>query len=608
MPNATDNARKLDLGMRTKGPDHLPHASNTPDFATVEVVAEHTAQQNLDQQKWAQFAGYARFALHNQIDRCFIFGLLIHRYDCYLSIFLASCVIVALPFQVHDLATVMRVVTALHAVGPTGRGRDLRFKRLWTESSGDILQKSDETNIGYRLEFNPSNVVGFKLQVIGHLHRRFTLLGRRTHVALCRVTSIPRADMAPRICLKEGDHAVIKVSAIDTSSVATEAQLYAELVESGTWAVPLVAYSESGGGNKDTKDILGPLWEEIVKDKEFGPSRIRFHPTTLTENSIVNRQRRYLVFATVGIPLISLALEPADLCNAMVNVLKGLATYTVGEQKIRLLHRDLSPTNILVSVSKGDKIYLDNKMFVCAREKTRWAQANKNDSVFAGLFDLDLACKQGERTNLAGLTGHIAFLAPSVDLNWGNCRHYHQDVTSLFLCFAWMLCMPSPDKDTSGEIEVDKPPSALPRYALRSASSRSAGTGYIPHTRTQKTIKRAKPHPLYRWADPRLQEVKQNDCNNMVRVLRDSINELYKGPLEDKLYDLFETVFVGDFSWQPDRKLQRRLDMLGKKYDEAAHDEYLSLMNNRAPCLVSETTQMLLDLAKEATRNKSGVS
>lgn len=29
--------------------------------------------------------------------------------------------------------------------------------------------------------------------------------------------------------------------------------------------------------------------------------------------------------------------------------------------------------------------------------------------------------------------------------------------------------------------------------------------------------------------------------------------------------------------------------MLGGEYDEAAHDEYLSFMDNRAPCLVSET-------------------
>lgn len=43
-------------------------------------------------------------------------------------------------------------------------------------------------------------------------------------------------------------------------------------------------------------------------------------------------------------------------------------------------------------------------------------------------FRLGLACKQGElRANLAGLTSHTATLAPSVDLNWGSCRHYHQD-------------------------------------------------------------------------------------------------------------------------------------------------------------------------------------
>ena len=175
MPNATDNSRKMDFGMRTKGPVHMPHDTNTPDFGTVEVVAEHTAQQNLGQQKWIQLAGYARFALHNQIDRAFIFGLLIHQWDCYLSIFLPSCVIVASPFQLYDLVMVMRVVTALNAVGPIGRGRDGRFTRIWTESSGDTLQKPAEIRTGYRSEFSPSNIVPFKLQVIGHLHRRFVL-------------------------------------------------------------------------------------------------------------------------------------------------------------------------------------------------------------------------------------------------------------------------------------------------------------------------------------------------------------------------------------------------------------------------------------------------
>ena len=59
-----------------------------------------------------------------------------------------------------------------------------------------------------------------------------------------------------QLCLKEGDHAVIKISAIDTSSITTEAQLYDELIESGAWAVPLVAYSECGGETRIQKISL----------------------------------------------------------------------------------------------------------------------------------------------------------------------------------------------------------------------------------------------------------------------------------------------------------------------------------------------------------------
>lgn len=196
------------------------------------------------------------------------------------------------------------------------------------------------------------------------------------------------------------------------------------------------------------------------------------------------------MFGTVGIPLISLALEPADLCHVLINTLKCLESYAVGEEKVRLLHRDISPSNILVSVSKGTRIYLDSKMYVLARENTRWAQSQPHEPAFAGLFDLDLACKQGERTKLVGLIGHTAYLAPSVDLSWGSYRHYHQDITSIFLCFIWMLCMPSLDKDEFEEFELDKPSSSLPCYELRSASSTLAG--YIPHARTLKTIRRTK--------------------------------------------------------------------------------------------------------------------
>lgn len=76
---------------------------------------------------------------------------------------------VASPFLLSNLDTVIRVVAALHTIGPIGRGRDVRFTRFWTKSSGATLQKPDETTIGYILEFKASEVVAFKLKVIGHL-------------------------------------------------------------------------------------------------------------------------------------------------------------------------------------------------------------------------------------------------------------------------------------------------------------------------------------------------------------------------------------------------------------------------------------------------------
>ena len=53
-----------------------------------------------------------------------------------------------MPFQLHDLVMTIRVVAALHAVGPIGRGRDVRFTRLWTESSGDTPQNLMESGSG----------------------------------------------------------------------------------------------------------------------------------------------------------------------------------------------------------------------------------------------------------------------------------------------------------------------------------------------------------------------------------------------------------------------------------------------------------------------------
>lgn len=60
-----------------------------------------------------------------------------------------------------------------------------------------------------------------------------------------------------------------------------------------------------------------------------------------------------------------------------------------------------------------------------------------------------------------------------------------------------MLCMLSLDNNEINEFEVDKPSHALPRYGLWSSDLRPAGTRYIPHACILKSLKRAKPHPLY---------------------------------------------------------------------------------------------------------------
>lgn len=83
------------------------------------------------------------------------------------------------------------------------------------------------------------------------------------------------------------------------------------------------------------------------------------------------------------------------------------------------------------------------------------AQAQEHGSVFTGLSDLE---------NLAGLTRSHSIFGP-VLISTGLVV----TTTKMLLLFspviAWMLCMPSPE-DASHEFEVDKPPSASPRYGL----------------------------------------------------------------------------------------------------------------------------------------------
>lgn len=96
--------------------------------------------------------------------------------------------------------------------------------------------------------------------------------------------------------------------------------------------------------------------------------------------------------AKVGIPLQNTNLTLPDLCNVIANVLTSLRSYSPEndiESFDRVLHRNISVFNIIVSIRKGDLIMLDNECFVCARHDTRWGGAGKN--IAAAPIDLDLS-------------------------------------------------------------------------------------------------------------------------------------------------------------------------------------------------------------------------
>lgn len=108
MPIATGNARKMDFGMHAKGPDRM----------------RHSGDNNRIRVKSSRFSLPDPHGSHCTIKSIvfFIFGLLIHGWGCYITLFLASCAIATLPFKLYDSVIVMRVVTAPYAVRPIGRG------------------------------------------------------------------------------------------------------------------------------------------------------------------------------------------------------------------------------------------------------------------------------------------------------------------------------------------------------------------------------------------------------------------------------------------------------------------------------------------------------
>lgn len=301
-----------------------------------------------------------------------------------------------------------------------------------------------------------------------------------------------------------------KISAIDSASAFDEANLYTTLLANGAWAVPTIVATEKKGGNKDTKTFLGELAETVsylenpLNTKRRGEYQsVAKRDLRRLDNEnfphygiVVNRDRRYLVLGTVGVPLNHTDLPPSKLCQAIADVLKTIQSYgprTNQNAREQVLHYDISIANILVSIPKGTPIHLDDKIFVQARKSTRWDGDHGAEYVTVAAFDLDLACVLGKKSNLSTLTGIMAFLAPSVLLNWGDKRHLHQDIVSCLLYLIWMVCQPRLLVSKT-LIEIDGQ-----NYQTRSMTSTPTRGQHIPNQLTIKSLYGETHHPLECW-------------------------------------------------------------------------------------------------------------
>lgn len=175
--------------------------------------------------------------------------------ECHVVLFISTYIIMAQPINLSNTLRITRLVAALCCVRNVGRGRDLRSRRSWSSISYKIYDKEERSKFEYTLQCKLCyGYVELEFRIIGHLHRTFSLLGRQTHIVLCRVS---RNFTSPNtVSIDARDHAVLKILAIDKDSYYNEFYLYQHLEKIGAWAVSLIVTDETDGGNGHTDTTL----------------------------------------------------------------------------------------------------------------------------------------------------------------------------------------------------------------------------------------------------------------------------------------------------------------------------------------------------------------
>lgn len=171
-----------------------------------------------------------------------------------------------------------------------------------------------------------------------------------------------------------------------------------------------------------------------------------------------------------------------------------------------------------------------------------------------------------DRTNLKTLTGHMAFIAPSVILEYGTHRHLHQDIVSTLLCFMWMLCAPPLHINEKTIQEVDRyEPTRPPRAASKSLPR----TGYIPGQSTLKTLTRAYEHPFSHWSNFSATSNLAELCivsNTLFDHCQYQEDKAFFSLLESEMLEAGLS-YGGKYSWTVKSPLEYRLKKKGDERD-----------------------------------------
>ena len=514
------------------------------DWRNVDIVGEHSEGT---ENKLFQLADYALQALFHQVDRRFIFGVILQRGELTPILFTPVAVVKASPIDVRtQVPEVIRLFAGLALLSPEKLGRDHTFER-------QPLQNSLEYQLHLKLPARDAKPP-LAARIEGFLYRCASLMGRRTQVCLAEEHGTER-------------QLVVKIVSRDLDVRNTEAQILNYLSRQGCADTPIMLRADESYVRGVPDSAKAFILQNAFPDLE------------------TDRQRCIIVFETIGVPLKNVRPGPAQLAGIMRDGLRAFQRV----HQLKILHRDISVGNVLVCVEAGDSIRLDSGGEVRMRAGTKLVGGTGHLSF---LNDYDLATYDDETpSGLSAITGTYAFIAPSRLRGWGG-HHAHQDVISLFFCFMWMTCF-DPRKEPKPPGQTQTPISPVHSHNLRNRVQRSAPLTQSSGSSRSVIYKEDHGHPCRGWYGPDSDALKIALLSDPDQFVTEKSNLAFRGPefrdlvvgMAKALHDDAET------GWRP--PLTTRFEDKLIDNDLAASAQYKRMMDQRLPALFRKLFALL---------------